>query len=149
MDWCFLPGVPWSSFGQNLQVDSETDADFLIVCEFSLLILTQMEIEFKWSPFISKWLSQNSKLQGLQEIANFNIAPYFFEEIYQNGKTILLMVNDSCEYCMQNYAIPRIQNEHKGIENIMFMQDGTLPHIYRSVKEFLSKCCFSKSCCYK
>lgn len=59
----------------------------------------------------------------------------FFEEM-QNKKAIRVIVTgERYLQILRDYTIPRIQNEHEGIENIIFIQDGTYPLIYRPVKE--------------
>lgn len=70
--------------------------------------------------------------------ANFIIGPYFFEEI-QNGEAVSVTVTgERYLQMLRDYAIPQLQNEHEGIENMIFMQDGAPPHIYRPVKELLT-----------
>lgn len=94
------------------------------------------------------WSSNNRHLviqQGLHDLkvtvwcgftSRFIIGPYFFEEnaagetktVTVNGERYLNMLHD--------YAIPSLR--HQNIENIIFMQDGAPPHIFKPVKQFLS-----------
>ncbi|KAF2896667.1 hypothetical protein ILUMI_09508 [Ignelater luminosus] len=39
---------------------------------------------------------------------------------------------------LRDYAIPQLQNEREGIENMSFMQGGAPPYILRPVKELLT-----------
>lgn len=70
--------------------------------------------------------------------ADFIIGPYFYEEMH-NGEAVSVTVNgERYLQMLRDYVIPQLQNEHHGIENIIFMQDGAPPHIFRPVKELLT-----------
>lgn len=66
------------------------------------------------------------------------MGPYFFTKI-QSEEAVSETVNGKRHLqLLMNYAISQLQNEHEGINNMIFIQDGATRHIYQPVIELLT-----------
>ncbi|KAF2900735.1 hypothetical protein ILUMI_05450 [Ignelater luminosus] len=85
----------------------------------------------RWGPFLSKTVEY-----GQQKIHMklFRKSPFG-----ENGEAVSTTVtSERYLQMLRDYVIPQLQNEREGIENMSFMQNGSLLHIYRPLKEFLT-----------